>query len=42
MTNFFLQLGADGITAIMYIATIVIAVFIGMKLNKIVSNKKAK
>lgn len=35
MSNFFLQLGAEGITVLMYIVTIVAAVFAGMGLRKI-------
>ena len=42
MSNFFLQLGADAITVLMYIATIVIGVFAGIGLKKMATNKKAK
>lgn len=34
MSNFFLQLGAEGITVLMYVAAIALGVFGGMALRK--------
>lgn len=34
MSNFFLQLGAEAITVIMYIATITLGIFAGMFIRK--------
>lgn len=42
MSNFFLQLGAESVTVLMYIATITVAVFAGMALRKMKDKKAAK
>lgn len=39
MSSFFLQLGAEAITSLMFIATITLGVFVGMSIRK-AKNKK--
>lgn len=41
MSNFFLQLGAEAVTVVMYIATITLGVFAGMAIRKAKNKKEA-